>query len=275
MNTSLRSSDVSAQHLAITWAGDAWTVRDLASRNGTWLDGRKLAVGEVAALRKGAALQVGSPVERLTLVDDAPPCPQALAGEQVIEGSAELLALPSPEDPVAVVMFDPEEGWVLSMEDRRAAVRDGHELEVAGTRWRLSLPESLDRTAEARALPQGASDLGLRFKVSGDEEYVELTVTLSGRAHRLAPKSHHYLLLTLARARLEEADSPEPERGWVYTEDLMKMLRISSNQLYVAMHRARKEIEGLGLADGAELIERRATTHQVRLGSGDLRVEGL
>lgn len=81
--------------------------------------------------------------------------------------------------------------------------------------------------------------------------------------------------MTLARARLDAADAPPPERGWLYTEDLVKMLRISSNQLYVALHPARREIEALGLADGASVVERRSTTRQIRIGSGDVVVEGM
>lgn len=275
LSTTLRSADVSAQHVAIVWTGAAWTVRDLASRNGTWLDGRRLEAGEVAPLAKGAVLLLGSPSERLTLVDDAPPAPCARAGELLLEGSGELLAIPSPEEPVAVVLVDPDLGWILSMDDATSPVRDGQELVVAGTRWRLCLPESLDRTVEARNARAQTAEVGLLFKVSSDEEYVELTVRFAGKEHRLPARVHHYLLLTLARARQAEPELPETERGWVYTADLLKMLRLSSNQLYVSLHRARKELDGLGLPPGFDLIERRPTTHQVRIGTGDLQVQTL
>ena len=60
LNTVLRSADVSAQHVAISWNGAAWTVRDLASRNGTWLDGRRLDPGEVASDGGDLGVEVGA-----------------------------------------------------------------------------------------------------------------------------------------------------------------------------------------------------------------------
>lgn len=275
MTTSLRSPDVSAQHLAIAWDGQTWTVRDLASRNGTCVDGRRLEAGEARPLRRGAVLEIGSPVERWTLVDDAPPGPQASSGSSVIDGQPDLLALPSSDDPLALVIYDPEEGWQLSKDDLVAPIRDGQEIEVGGRRWTISLPEAMDRTIEAARQRAGSPGVAMRFRVSADEEYVELTVEQGGARHRLPARAHHYLLLTLARARLGDSGPSEPERGWLYTEELAKMLRQTSNQIYVNLHRARKEIEALGLPEGGELVERRPTTRQIRLGAREITVEPL
>lgn len=273
MHTVVPSADVSAQHLAITWNGQDWSVRDLGSRNGTWLDGRRLTTGEEAPLKKGAVLTLGGPNAAFTLVDDGPPAPRAVSASHDVEGSAELLAIPSADEPLAIVHFDPEDGWVLSMDDQTAAVTDGQEVVVDGQTWRLSLPGGLDRTAEARLNRSIASALSLHFRVTADEEFVEVTVKVNGRPHKLPSKAHHYLLLTLARARLDDTDASPLDRGWVYSDDLMKGLRLSSNQLYVSLHRARKEVEALGVPDGGQLIERRTTTHQVRLGPRDVVVE--
>lgn len=275
MHTVLASSDVSAQHAAISWGLQGWSVRDLGSRNGTTLDGRPLPPGAGAALQRGAVLELGSSQQRLVLIDDAPPAPLAIAGERVLEGQPELLAIPSSEEPLAVVMFDPDEGWVLSQDDRTRPVLDEAEIRVGGVSWRLAIPEPLDRTTEARERGRRAHTLGMRFLVSADEEYVELHVQLDGVPHALPAKAHHGVLLELARARLDDAAQPEAEQGWLYLTELMKMLRVNSNQLHVSLHRARKELEGLGLSDGHAVIERRATTRQIRLAAHELRVERL
>src|SRR5262245_1229387 len=47
---------VSSQHAVIRWTGARWEVRDLASRNGTTVNGKRLASGESVALGAGDAL---------------------------------------------------------------------------------------------------------------------------------------------------------------------------------------------------------------------------
>lgn len=265
MGTVIASPGVSAQHLAFNWTGSEWTLRDLASRNGTWVDGRKLAAGEVVTLQRGTVVAVGSEDETLTLVDDGPPCAWATSGDTTIDGSADLLALPSTDEPVALFQLDPERGWVLSIEEETRVVRTGVDVEVAGRTWRVSLPEAVVGTTPASPPSSPGPGIGLVFRVSSDGEYIQVTATAGGAEHPLPARAHHEILLALARSRLADAGQPAGEQGWVYTSRLMKMVRLSSNQLYVGIHRARREFEALGLR-GAELVERRTTTHQVRLG---------
>ncbi|HND30540.1 MAG TPA: FHA domain-containing protein [Myxococcota bacterium] len=273
MQTVLANPEVSTQHLSITWTGTEWVLRDLASRNGSWVNGRKLTPGEQVSLRAGAALGVGSAVEQLTLVDDRPPFAFAASGSDIVEGEAAFLALPSADDPLVLVELDGEQGWVRVSGEERSPVESGMQVEVAGSPWTLSLPDVVARTIDAGSGSSGG--VGLRFRVSGNEEYVEITVTLRGATHRLTPRTYHDILLNLARTRLDDAELPPGEQGWVYTTDLMKMSAISSNQLYVGLHRIRKEFEAIDTVLGATLIERRSTSHQVRLAVGDLGVESV
>ena len=275
MHTTLRSATVSAQHIALLWDGRSWSVRDLGSSNGTWLDGRLLAAGELAPLLLGSVLQLGGPEEQLTFIDDGAPAPCAHLDGATLEGSADLLAIPSQENPVAVVHFDPELGWMASIGPDDRPVRDAQELVVDGQTWRLSLPVSLDSTLEARRAPVPAVDLSLHFGVSRDEEHVEVTVRVGPVSHKLPPRVHHYLLLTLARARMNDKDEPEGEQGWLTMPDLLKMLRQSANQLYVSLHRIRKEFEAILGPEGFEPVERRPTCHQVRIGILKLSFEVL
>lgn len=267
--TVLTAADVSAHHLAVNWNGTEWTVRDLASRNGTWVDGRPIGAGEVVGLKLGSVLGVGSPSASLTLVEDGPPCARATSGETSVEGGPDLLALPSADDPVVLFQLDPEVGWTVSEGEESRPVGSGVEVAADGRRWRISLPEPVVGTVDARR-PAATGDLALRFRVSGDEEYVELTAVVGGQAHVLPARTYQEILLALARVRLADAELPPADRGWVYTNRLMKMLRLSSNQLYVGMHRVRRELAALGVP--GDTIERRSTTHQVRLGVEDVQV---
>ncbi|MEO0602569.1 MAG: FHA domain-containing protein, partial [Myxococcota bacterium] len=130
-------------------------------------------------------------------------------------------------------------------------------------------------TIDATRQPSGVTP-SLHFRVSADEEYVELTVDIGGETHRLPPRAHQYTLLVLARARLDDApDMPESEQGWVYTADLARQLRVTMNRLYVTLHRCRKELEAV--VEGAErtVIEKRVTTRQVRMGWSSVAVGSL
>jgi len=272
MHTTLHERDVSAQHAAILWGGDGWKLRDLGSRNGTTLDGQRLEPGETLALTEGAELTFGSEQQRFTLISDAPPAPTATCGDRVLEGSGDYLALPSEEDPVALVVFDAESGWTISRGDRAAPVVDGDVAEVGGERWVIGLPEAIEGTIEARKSEHTIDDVALSFAVSGDEEYVELTAVVGGKAHLLKPRAYHYTLLLLARARMADAAEGvgDREQGWLYTSDLAQMLRASHNQIYVGLHRARKELDKLEVRGAASLVEKRTTTRQVRLGVADI-----
>jgi hypothetical protein len=277
MNTVIAAREVSAQHAAFTWTVRGWTLRDLGSRNGTFIGGRRLGPVEIAPLKVGDELSFGGPRFSYTVSSIAPPAPSATCGDRVVEGDEEYLALPSEEDPAALIVHEPEVGWTLA-DGGGASIADGDCLEICGDRWIISLPEMLMGTVDSTVTTDFTlENITLDFAVSSDEEYVEITADLGGVSQVLKPRAYHYLVLTLARQRLKDAAEglPEAEQGWIYTTDLTRMLRASSNQIYVSVHRARKQLEELGVRGGRGLIEKRATTRQLRLGVGRVTVRSL
>ncbi len=63
VDVTLCDSQVSREHARLERSGSRWTLRDLGSRNGTWLDGQRLG-DEAAAIGDGSVLQLG----RITLL---------------------------------------------------------------------------------------------------------------------------------------------------------------------------------------------------------------
>jgi pSer/pThr/pTyr-binding forkhead associated (FHA) protein len=59
-------------HAELRWTGEAWTIRDLASMNGTFVDGEALKGGQVHVLREGSAIRLGRGSE-FELVDSSGP----------------------------------------------------------------------------------------------------------------------------------------------------------------------------------------------------------
>jgi hypothetical protein len=269
---SIDSRQVSGEHAAVGWTGSEWQVRDLGSRNGTMVDGRALDRGEREALNEGAVLAFGDEGEAWQLISASAPTALAATGERWVEGEGEMLGLPSLEDPTILVTQDGGGTWWIGEE----VAKDLQRIEVGGDTWVLHLPELLPPTMEGRVVRM-LDDIALRFGVSADEEYVEVTVVVGAERVALTPRAHHELLLTLARQRIEDASAggSAAEHGWVYADRLLKMLRWSNNQLYVGIHRARKELEGLEVMDASAVIERRASTRQVRLGVAELQVVAL
>lgn len=265
----------SGEHALITYAPDGnaagWTVRDLGSRNGTFLDGQVLPAGGRAQLKVGSEVCFGDEEEVWRLTSDREPVALATDGTVWVEGEIDLLGLPDLEDPQVIVERTPR-GWFVGDEP----VQDLHTVEVDGTTWTLHLSEELPATAEAGKLT--LEQCGLRFAVSSDEEYVIVYPRLPDRELELAPRAHHELLLLLARQRLQDAadvDTPEAEHGWMYSTEVQKAVRASSNQVYVSIHRIRKEFAALGIVDGHDIVERRRTTRQVRIAIRDLTVQPL
>jgi hypothetical protein len=207
---------VSGEHAVLHVSDSAWEVRDLGSRNGTFVDGERLPSGGRRDLKAGSRLSFGGPPGPGTtswrLADAAPP-DQHPAGE-------------------ASTMFADE-------------------------------PLDLVR-------------LTLRFTVSADEEHVQVHLRQEGHADRALPaRAFHYVLLTLARARLEDAarDPPAPsEHGWRYADELARCLGMEVERMNVDIFRARKQLTDLGVANAATVVERRPTTHQLRIGTARIEI---
>lgn len=276
LHTRIQESIVSAQHAVLQWNGTHWSVRDLASRNGTFVHGRRISPQEPTPLTVGSTVWFGGPTHAFTLTDASPPEPVARSEHSLVRGEDLHLALPSPDEPDLLVHFVPGEGWTASSDDSQRAVSSGESIEVRGVAYTLDLPLPLAATVDAHQAAPAVAALSLRFSVSRDQEYVEVTASAGAEAHSLKARAHHTTLYELARARLDDrqAGASLSEEGWVYTSDLAKRVGITRNQLYLHLHRCRKELKAvLGIAQHA--VARRVTTQQVRLHTSDVVITDL
>jgi hypothetical protein len=267
----------SAEHAAIAWSGERWEVRDLGSLNGTWLDGRRLEAGARAVLTGDARLAFGGEGVWM-LVDDRPVGPAARndATDEVVHSTTGILALPHIDNPQATIFRRADGQWLVELGAVVRPVFDREPLELGAARWLLflpidlgQLPETLNAGGEALAL----RGIELRFAPSLDEEHVDVRVRTSGGKEWLLPaRSSHYMLLTLARARVADAERgvTMDEQGWLYASDLADMLQYTAERLNVEIFRARSLFAKLGVQDFAHLVERRATSRQLRIGVATL-----
>jgi hypothetical protein len=271
---------VSAQHAILRFTGDHWELRDLGSRNGTFLNGQRLKPGDEHIVRVGAQIAFGKLEQVWEVIDDDAPLAMAvpLDGGEPLTVEGELLALPSSEDPRLTIYRDPEGMWVLEQPEAISPITNLQTFDVDGRTFRFSCPESSSKTSLMESpFEVEVRHLALLFSVSLDEEHVALRATCGASSFELGTRAHNYLLLTLARRRVADAAEglPETSCGWIYQEDFPHDPAMASPHLNLDVLRIRKQFSALGVVDAANIIERRPRTRQLRIGVSRISIVSL
>jgi hypothetical protein len=275
----ITSNWVSTQHALLRWAVERWEVRDLSSRNGTYLDGARIKPGLAYTLREGCRIAFGKRSDReWVLADDSGPVPMAapIAGGTPALLGGNLIAVPSIECPVASIMADGE-SWILEdAEGERTALSSGDVFDVNGVAWRFSVPSDMPSPTH---LASSMMDLDIRhmhmsFRVSSDEEVVAVQLHSSGISREAGVRGFNYLLLTLARRRVHDMNEgyPDGECGWIEYDEIDHDPSMAPPQLNLDVFRIRKHFAKLGVTDAARIIERRPRTRQLRIGTSSLSI---
>jgi FHA domain len=279
----LAEPEASAEHARLSFADGAWSVRDLGSRNGTWVNGARLDAGATRPLAAGDLLAFGNAAAVWTLADASPPVAMARrlqpqggpGGMLAAEGG--MLALPSADAPLVCIFESRGGAWVAEVEGASRPAQDGEVLHVAGEVFMIHLPVARAATVDAADARPALDEVDLSLRVSLDEEHVEVTVLGlgPGGARVLPPRAHHYTLLTLARARVRDRAAPglaESQHGWVFVDDLCRALSMEEGRLNVEIYRIRQDFSALGLHEATGVIERRRGSRQLRLGTARLAI---
>ena len=265
---------VSGEHATVAWTGLFWEVRDLGSRNGTYVDGTRLEPGQSARLRSGTRVAFGDPSEAWELMSEDPPTIMAVHTETqtIVTGHGDLLVLPDADSPEVSLYSEGADWWLDTGDGRPAPYAEGQLVQTSSGAWRIDLPSVVEGTPLMH-LEWSLDSVELHFAVSRNEERVLLTVVARGVEVPLAPREHAYVLLTLARARRDDHELPSDSRGWRDRDDLERMLRLDSNALNVAIHRARQQLAAAGVLGAAQVVEVRRRKR--RLGTDRFRIRPL
>ena len=267
---------VSSEHAIIVWNTSHWELRDLGSRNGTVIDGRRVDAGARVPLRQGASIHFGSQDEHWVLQSEKPPEVLGLCVStgQTLEGEHGHLQF----DSETQLLTDDGVDYWIEQAGERSSVHDREVVQIGKERWRVSLPppaavDNRTITSQRVILP---ADVSLRFHVSPDEEHVQIHLLTASRVEKeLRPRSFDYMLLALARARLADEASgsiPESEQGWVFADELARSLGIDISHVNVDVYRARRRFSDVGVQRADDMIARRAQTRALRLECGRLEI---
>lgn len=276
----LEHHSVSWRHASLRWNGNAWELQDLASLNGTFVNDKPLDPGRRALLRTGDKVRFGHD-ERAWLVVDADP-PEAVAvalddGARITPDGG-LIVLPDPEHPEVSIYRDADGLWVAEAPERTWHVERDEVLTAGGRGFRFEPGGVVNATTGPRPTRMSPASIALELAVTRNEEQVEITIVHGGNRVALKPRAHGYLLLTLARARLSDAANAElavSSHGWIDHGRLLKMLATTTAQLALDIYRARRQFDGAGVLDAAQIIERRAASRELRIGVGALSIQTL
>ncbi len=246
----------SSEHARIRFSNGAWSLRDLGSRNGTFVDGERLDTGASLKLAPGQRLGFGDPEATWLVASVGAPhivATNVETGE--VRSALEVLAVPSDDDPRLTVYADEQGRWIAEDEDGRHADLAKSKVVSDGVhRWRIEPPAPDDETP----MPDVAMTLenvSIKILVSRDEDTAQVVLRLRGVETPLEPREHAYVLATLARARQEDATKAEAEQGWIRVPRLLDMLRCDENTLNVWIHRARQQLAAAGVQGAAKVVQ--------------------
>lgn len=274
----INEESVSWRHASLRWTGTLWELQDLGSLNGTFVDGKRLESGHRMPLRSGTRLRFGASAANYVLTDAGAPaaCVVSLDTGEHVPMMDGMIALPTADAP-EVTLYQAQDGKHM-IEDATGAreLAENLEFEVGGQRYRFEPGSSVFATMSPRGGAPVPANLSLEFRVSRNEEHVEIDVLFSGQRWPLRPRAHSYMLLTLARHRLEDQQDDEipfSDQGWIDQDELLRMLATTPQQLALDIFRARRQFGDAGVVDAPQIIERRPDSHEVRIGVARLQVE--
>lgn len=277
----LDDANVSQFHAVLRWiVPGKWEVRDLGSRNGTVLDGKRLVPGKRRVLERGAVLVFGGG-QTWTLEDDGRPFPEVrdLVSGDRITSSEHLVTIEGPGGTTADVLEDAPGHWQLEIDGVVTDVVHDQVVTVDGRAFRLGLPLPAPETEEVRLIaPRPATPFlrtTLTFHVSSDLETILLSVKWP-KGTWSSERAYNRALLALAEARLRDDASAKlsiHDRGWVYGDELCSLADYESlNRLNVEIHRARVDFARQRIPGAPAIVQRRRGTGQLRLGTSDVEV---
>lgn len=249
----------SGHHAVVQWLDHQWTVRDLASTNGTWVQEHRIAPGEDVPLALGVSVAFGDPRQRWWVMSADPPrvFAESLADGRRVDAIDGVLGLPSNDEPT-VMLFPGARGWVVEDTEGTHPAHDRGIVVVDGTAWRIALPELLDDTA---GMDPDATAARVRISGTLHQPHIEVCAPTGWIA--LRPASCDRLLWFLTREREADDVRDGEDRGLTHIDLVAEALGVDPRTIDVYVYRLRNRLGRRGIHD---LIERRCGVGQLRLG---------
>ncbi len=276
---------VSQLHAVVRWVVPGkWEVRDLGSRNGTYLSGVRLSPGERHDLRPGALISFGNGTTPWQVEDITRPYPEVrdlATGIREI-GTEHWLTIHGADGSSADILEERPGKWQIEVAGLVTDVANDQILAVGGSRFKLALPLPVPETEQrSDSIELGEfsfwplRDTSLTFFVSSDFESVGLKVVSTTKVWE-THKAYNRALLALAEARLRDQQAGRlhaDDQGWLYGDELCTLADYDGiSRLNVEIHRARSDFARQGVPGAPAIVQRRRGSGQVRIGTDRVEV---
>ncbi len=271
-DTELKNKDISQIHATIRWDGWNWMLTDL-SRNGIWIDGIRIVPGKNTGLKEGSVIRFSSAGESSwKLTDLRPPATFLIPLQdhgQVIELNR-FHVLPDNSTPDISLYISQTGQWVYENEKGVTPLNSGDNINHSRGTWQFFCAEPVESTLSR----EENKDIRFFFYVSNDEEHVVVKIQIGEDTIDLGERVHHYMLLTMARQRLKDADNGEDQetQGWIEQNLLADMLCLEPNHFNIQIFRIRKQVSAAlpELMKLPQVVERRVGS--LRFGHPDFQI---
>ncbi|MEQ1570120.1 MAG: FHA domain-containing protein [Myxococcota bacterium] len=252
----LTDDSVSWQHAQAWIEGGAAWVRDLGSRNGTFVNGQRaagsvrLSDGDQVRIGVHVVLRLsggGGPAWRARHLEDVATGARVMfRGDRFVLGSApgsDLRVASWPPRAATVVLHANGEVWVGTEADE-VPIDPARPFEVHG-RWLRLVDALMDHAPTVDLSPTGYPYV-LTVNGNGAGGPTAVLRDPIDRRELALTGNRGVLLFALARQWARDADRPAAERGWCLTEDVLTALwgrgSKDANPLNVLVHRLRAHL---------------------------------
>lgn len=249
VDTHLDAPQISKIHASIEWDGQHWQLKDL-SRNGVWVDGEKADPSQTIALKVGQTIQFVSKELRFEVRDLNPPssCLVPSSSRNSVIPLDKLHLLPNDDSPLAALQLCPEShDWLLdvfSQEQEPASVSHGEKITLADDSWVLNLADRFDSPTLIIDADYSLNKFDFCFHTTLDEENTSLELNNGKQRADLGERSHHYVLLHLARKRALDLRKglSDFDQGWIDNELLCREIGMDLAHINIQLYRLRKQL---------------------------------
>ena len=246
-NTVLDNPDASRLHASVLWNGSAWLLQD-SSSNGTFINDKNIIGGVKRKLKLGDTIRFGS-INACPWVfnnDDAPKSMLVSIEAELppieLEG---IVVLPNDDLPEITLYQSPNGDWICEHHSGVTRLESGSRVSTSDSDWYFINADTLDETIKsAQALNNTSIPINLQFTVSKNEEHVSLAIIFENKQVDLGERTHHYLLLILARKRMSDYQSglEDNEQGWIDKSLLSLQTGLDENYINIQIYRFRKQV---------------------------------
>ena len=273
--TALNIPAASRSHAIIAWDGAHWMIKDI-SKNGTFINRLAIKPNTFYPLNVNDHIQFGDLSPNAWQVADLAPPVTCLAplvnGLPVIQlFDIEIISAGNTE---LMIYLDDRNHWQCDDGQTPRPLADGDRVGANGQFWAF-LDARASTATQTFDVARSADDIIFHFSANSNEEHVTLKIDINNTTVDLGERNHHYLLLLLAKQRLEDTHKglPDHDQGWVNKDVLCHMMGMIEQHINIQIHRFRKQVAAvMPESPLQQIIERRPG--ELRLAHRQLTIKG-